>query len=238
MKEHSDLLALSHRIQDALQVKVPKNLTFSRIGSKHDGGYVVVDDFLPTDYLLSFGVADNVDFENVMSRIVSGIDMYDFSVASLPRHVNKSRFFMEKVTSNHQHIFDRVAEHKDLILKIDIEGSEWDFFDAISDGNISRLKQIVLEIHWMIDNEHISVPECRIDIIEKINKTHQIVALHPNNWSGTADIAGLIVPRVLEITFLRRLDYSFIDGTPPKELFFPCNPDIPEIDTYLQEVEV
>lgn len=168
-----------------------------------------------------------------MSNIVSGMDLYDFSINSLPQEVKNSRFFMEKISSNSDIIFNRVKDKKDLILKIDIEGSEWDFFENISEKDINKFKQIILEAHWMIETEYVKSPNFRIDLIEKINKTHQIVALHPNNYSKTINVSGLTVPQVLEITFLRKLDHKFIEGHPPSNLFYPNNPNKRDIKNYL-----
>ena len=107
-----------------------------------------------------------------MSNFVSGMDLYDFSINSLPQEIKNSRFFIEKVGLDYS-------------------------------------------------------------IIEKINKTHQIVALHPNNYSKTVNVAGLVIPQVLEITFLRKSDNKFVEGTPPKNLFYPNNPNSEDIKNYL-----
>lgn len=231
MRTHSK--NLGSRVKKALSVKIPEGYSYSRIGSNNDGGYVAVNDFTPDDYLVSFGIADNVDFEKEISPIVNGIDMYDFSIQRPREHVDKSRFYMERIGAEAKHIFDRVSDKKDLILKIDIEGSEWDFFENISEDHINRFRQIILEIHWMIENSQIYVPDCRIDIIEKINRTHQIVAVHPNNWGSVVEIEGVIVPTVLELTLLRKKDYVFVDGTPPGYLFSKNNPNLPDIEGYL-----
>ena len=224
---------IQNEIINILDIKIPENLSFIRLGSKYDGGYVVVNNFLNTDYLVSFGIANNIDFEQQMSNFVSGMDLYDFSINSLPQKIKNSRFFIEKVDSDHDIILDRVKDKEDLILKVDIEGSEWNFFKNISEENINKFKQIILEVHWMVEIEGVKIPDFRIDVIEKINKTHQIVALHPNNYSKTVNVAGLVVPQVLEITFLRKLDNKFIEGTPPKNLFYPNNPNGPDIKNYL-----
>ena len=168
-----------------------------------------------------------------MSNFVSGMDLYDFSINSLPQKIKNSRFFIEKVGLDYSTILDRVKDKEDLILKIDIEGSEWDFFKNISEVDINKFKQIILEVHWMVEIEGVKIPDFRIDVIEKINKTHQIVALHPNNYSKTVNVAGLVVPQVLEITFLRKSDNKFVKGTPPKNLFYPNNPNRADIKNYL-----
>jgi hypothetical protein len=41
---------------------------------------------------VSFGIANNIDFEQQMSNFVSGMDLYDFSINSLPQKIKNSRW--------------------------------------------------------------------------------------------------------------------------------------------------
>lgn len=226
---------LGNRIYRGLAVKSPKDKNFIRVGKDNDGGYVIVDDIKKDDFLISMGILDDVSFEQGMSSMVSGIHLYDYSIEELPDEVKNSTFFKEKITNDSNHIFDRVPNDKDIILKIDIEGSEWEFFESLSDEHMNRFKQIIVEIHWFSKDPEIGVKDCPIHIIEKINKTHQIVALHPNNFSPTVTVnKRLIVPQVIELTLLRKSDYQFSDyDSVPKELFMPNNLDAPDIKNYL-----
>lgn len=226
---------IGNRIYRGLAVRSPNNKNFIRIGRDHDGGYVIVDDIKKDDFLISMGISDDVSFEQGMSSMVSGIHLYDYSIKELPDEVENSVFFIEKITNNSKHIFDRVPNNKDLILKIDIEGSEWGFFESLSDDHMNRFKQIVVEIHWFSKDAIVGPRDCPIHIIEKINKTHQIVALHPNNYSQTVVVnKKLIVPQVIELTLLRKTDYEFSDyDSVPRELFMPNNPDAADIVNYL-----
>lgn len=217
-------------VLDTFKVMIPENKVFSRMGSHYDGGYVVINDFSKSDHLLSFGIADNVDFEDSMSQIVSGMDLYDHSIDHVPQNLKNYTFYKEKVGPNNNHIFNRVPKNKDVVLKIDIEGSEWSFFESLSDDKINRFRQIILEIHWGMQNDYIDSPDIRLDILEKINKTHQIVAVHPNNWAGIHYVSGVALPQVIEITLLRRSDYTFIEGSPPNTLFYPNNPQRPDLE--------
>ena len=211
------------------KIMIPENKVFSRMGSYNDGGYVTINDFSNNDYLISFGIAGNVDFENSISNIVFGMDLYDHSIDSIPQYLNNYRFYKEKIGNNSQYVFDRVPNEKDIILKIDIEGGEWPFFESLSHEDINRFRQIIMEIHWGIQNEEINSPEIRLDILQKINKTHQLVAIHPNNWSGTCSINNVEIPQVIELTYLRKSDYIFIEGSPSENLFHPNNSKFEEL---------
>ena len=62
-----------------------KNSKLVRLGSIDDGGYVVPKKVLKnTDYLISFGISDNWDFEKHFARLSSCVvDSYDHSIDSI-----------------------------------------------------------------------------------------------------------------------------------------------------------
>ena len=61
-----------------------KNSKLIRLGSIDDGGYVVPKKVLKnTDYLISFGISDNWDFERHFARLSNcNVDSYDYSIDS------------------------------------------------------------------------------------------------------------------------------------------------------------
>ena len=226
---------LGNRIIENLKLKTPKGKNFIRFGRDFDGGYVIIDDLCKDDFLVSMGVFDDVSFEKDTQELVAGIHLYDHTIDCLPEQLDNATFFKEKIGSESSHIFNKIPENKDIILKIDIEGSEWDFFRSLSDEEMNRIRQIALEIHWFIPEGTIGVPDCPIDVIQKINKTHQLVAIHPNNNCRTVIVnKKLVVPQVMELTFLRKNSYDFNDyGSNPTSLFQINNPELPDIEEYL-----
>ena len=224
----------SQRIKDAFKIKSPIGVDFIRIGSESDGGYVLVNDIKNTDFLISMGIANDVTFEQQIGPMVYEMHLYDYSIDRLPEDIEKSYFFKERIGSESHYIFDRVEDEKDIILKIDIEGGEWDFFRSLSHDQINRFRQIAIEIHWLLDNEWLQIPGFHLDIIEKINQTHQIVALHPNNYQSYVIHDKIKIPQVLEITFLRKDSYDFLDKPTDLSSLFTENCEAcPKIIDYL-----
>jgi hypothetical protein len=226
---------LGNRIKENLKLKTPKGKNFVRFGRDFDGGYVIIDDLSKDDFLVSMGVFDDVSFEKDTQELVSGVHLYDHTIECLPEKLDNATFFKEKIGNESHYIFNRIPENKDIILKIDIEGSEWDFFRSLSDKEMNRMRQIAIEIHWFIPGGEFGVSDCPIDVIQKINKTHQLVAIHPNNNCRTVIVnKKLIVPQVMELTFLRKNSYDFNDyGSNPTSLFQVNNPELPDIEEYL-----
>ena len=222
------------RIKNALKTMRPVNVTPVRMGRDNDGGYIFINDIDKNDYVISMGVADDVSFEKDISGIVGFIDIYDYSIDSLPDNVNNSVFFKEKIGSSSGYVLERIPKNFDSILKIDIEGGEWEFFRSLSEEDINRFRQIVVEIHWMIDDGEIYIKECPVEVIEKINNTHQIISVHPNNNADCVIIDGITIPKVLELTFLRRTSYQFINEEyKPSHLFMDNNIEKPSIENFL-----
>jgi hypothetical protein len=118
-------------------------------------------------------------------------------------------------------IFSRMRENKNLLLKIDIEGSEYKLIKEIL-NNKKHIPLLAIEFH--------EVDCLRKTFIEKIDlllQDYRIVHLHANNY-GAVSVDG--VPDVLEITFLRNdLESTITSNKSDRDkLDFPNNPNLPD----------
>jgi hypothetical protein len=123
-----------------------------------------------------------------------------------------------------------VRQHAYLILKIDIEGDEWQALREISEEEFLPFSQIVIEFHNLTDfalDQHIA----RLYAFKKLAKTHQVVHLHANNFGECEIIGGVAIPDVLEVTYASRNKYSFLELSRgfPTILDYANNPDRAEI---------
>ena len=92
-----------------------------------------------------------------------------------------------------------------MILKLDIESSEWKVFQNLPKKTILQFKYIVGEFHFNNKNKYIY-----LDIIKKIKITHQIFHLHCNNCSQRViNIDGYNICALLEISFIKKEGYLF-----------------------------
>ena len=81
-------------------------------------------------------------------------------------------------------------------------------------GSFEAFSQIVFEFHGLTDmkkEEHIRTA------MAKLNKTHQLVHLHANNYGTYRLLGGVILPELLEGTYLLRSEYEF-SGSPESVL--------------------
>jgi hypothetical protein len=71
-----------------------------------------------------------------------------------------------------------------LIVKMDIEGAEWDSLLAAPDELLASIPQIAMEMHGFDD------PKI-LEVLRKLKRNFYLVNLHFNNWSCTPKAAPL-----------------------------------------------
>jgi hypothetical protein len=191
-----------HRLLDRRKV---------RIGSPHDGGYVVVDDWTDVVGVLSGGAGDNIDFELEAARRGAVVHLYDHTVPDLPGSdadlVAFHREPLGSIGTTLVEALERMPSDGDLLLKVDIDGGEW---DLLSDSNVdlSRFRQVVFEFHDLHRLDDTVWFEAAIGAISRITATHAPVHVHANNFGAYAVLGGVPVPDIVEVTFVRRADYA------------------------------
>ena len=166
-----------------------------RLGKDNDGGYVICDLGSQYDLLLSGGVADDISFEDALLARYLDLSGYIFdgTVDMLPVHSagNRLRFVRENIGSNLATYF---GDHTDIFMKMDIEGAEVAVFAGLSDDDLLRIKQLVIEFHSAYQYE----------IPARLAKTHWLVHFHANNCGTVKRICGVIVPSIFECTDIRK----------------------------------
>jgi hypothetical protein len=71
-----------------------------------------------------------------------------------------------------------------VIIKMDIEGAEWDALLATPDELLASIPQISMEMHGYDD------PKI-VEVLRKLKRHFYLVNLHFNNWSCTTKAAPL-----------------------------------------------
>jgi hypothetical protein len=234
----NELWERSNKILGLLQ---PSNVDLSkakRFGSEFDGGYVIIDDLSKSDFLISMGVADDVNFEKFLSSRIFGVHLYDDSIDALPEVLVNSEFFHERIGGNNYTTIEsamcRAPSDFDLLLKIDIEGSEWEALAQADSNVLNKFRQIVVEFHWFENIQSGDFFNQAVEVLEKLSKTHLILNSHPNNWGDILIFENLVLPQVIEVTYLRRENYCLLSAEADPGLILerlnrPCNNKFPEI---------
>jgi hypothetical protein len=203
---------MSVDVFDALSYLTPYDIDRPkvRVGAARDGGYVLADIPSKRD-LFSFGIANDVRFEKQMAESGHRCFMFDHTINALPdNHANFSFYKIgirgstpqDDTLSLEQHLI-RVPNAEPLILKIDVEGAEWDVFSSSGDNLLSRFEQIVGEFHWLHELGDLNFREKFITSMKRLTNQFTLFHVHANNCRKLAVIDGFMVADVLELSFIR-----------------------------------
>jgi hypothetical protein len=211
------------------------NIGFSRFGNQFDGGYVMLNDFNNNDALVSLGVGNDVTLDAELSKTISKVHFYDHTVSDLPQTIHNAVLHKEEIgyikenAVTLEETLIRLKPSGDTILKMDIEGSEWEVLE--NTVSLGDFKQIVIEFHGLHQLVNLDAFIKIAFALRKIHSTHAPVHLHANNYAPLAIIGNSAVPDVIEVTYLNRSKYktTLIDSLPGAEFDSPNCSLIPEI---------
>jgi glycosyltransferase involved in cell wall biosynthesis len=190
-----------------------------RVGNKAgDGGYVMLDDFSGIVGAISAGIGSDVSWD--MEIADRGIDVFQFdhTVTGSPVAHDRFHFFRHRISPQDtndsesiQTVIGRLPDEGQLILKIDIEGAEWDVLDVATVDDLGRVAQFVGEFHGFSNVIKNDWRERVTRVMTKLNSVFQIVHVHGNNWSPFNMVANVPFPDVIELTLVNRSLYQFED---------------------------
>jgi hypothetical protein len=184
-----------------------------RLGPDGDGGYLVPDDLDGVVACLSPGVSTESGFDLACAQRGMDVFLADASVDGpaatherfhfTRRHVGA---WSDATTMTLDEWVARAAipATGDLLLQMDIEGAEYETLLAVSDALLQRLRVLVVECHEL--DGLFAQAGCAVmsRAFARLAGTHICVHIHPNNCGRSATWAGITVPSVAELTFLRR----------------------------------
>ena len=184
-----------------------------RLGSKIDGGYVISELDGGYDCYISCGVnneesftRDFIDFYKIPDGKMFA---FDGTIDIYPYEYSTDIFFMKKNissinTSSTTNLDFLLNNHKDIFLKMDIEGHEYGWLNS-DDVDIKNIKQLVVEFHGVLDESWGYKTYQKNLAMKKILKTHTLVHCHGNNFGAyyPANYYGDYMPSVIECTFVR-----------------------------------
>lgn len=183
-----------------------------RVGGKHDGGYIMLDDFEKVQLAYSCGISNDVTWDKDIADRGINVFMYDHTIDSLPMENERFHFFrkgiaeMDKPDALLYSLRTLICENnhgkeKNMILKMDIEGAEWDVFEEIETDILKMFNQIVLELHNMTIMDDASKVK---KVLNKLNMTHAVVHVHGNNYGAALSYGQGLMPASLEVTYVNR----------------------------------
>lgn len=191
-----------------------------RFGVPLDGGYVIADIGNIYDCYISAGVSWEESFSRDFISYYGMNDhnsfAYDGTIHAYPYNYTTNINFTRKNIGNTCN--DRVTDlkkviesKKNIFLKMDIEGGEYDWIPCLTTDELNKFAQIVIEYHGINDDSYDHSFDIKNKCFEKMCHTHYPIHAHGNTCGG---ITGKI-PDVLEITYLRK--DLLLDPNPNKD---------------------
>jgi hypothetical protein len=183
-----------------------------RLGGDSDGGYLLPDDLEGISACFSPGVNQVADFELDLTKRDIKCFLTDASVERPP--IPHPLFDFEKkfLGSRTENQFITLAgwvekKHSgngDLLLQMDIEGAEYSVIHSSSSALLRRFRIVIIEFHSM---DHLfdsfSFEFLRLTF-EKLMCDFEVAHIHPNNSQHPVRTGDIVVPPVIEVTFIRK----------------------------------
>ena len=207
-------------LQNLLHIAKVKGFDLVRTGCEHDGGYIMLDDFHAGDIAYSFGISNDVSWDKDMASRGYDVFMYDHTIDSLPEENPRFHWSKLGIADGHTQddrlktLDDLIAQNHhenahNMILKMDVEGAEWGFFEQVRSETLSQFSQMTFEFHGIPTHPH---PEQVLEIFRKINQTHQLVHVHANNNGNYVSFGHKKFCELFELTYVLRSKYRFNDN--------------------------
>ncbi len=211
-----------------------------REGGANDGGYVMLDDFDGIDTAISLGIGKEVSWDLAIAARGIRVLQFDPTVSgppvAHPSFVFRPLAVVGRMGDPTREItLDDIlagAGSSNLILKIDIEGAEWEVFDVLPDADFARFTQILVEFHDLHRYRDAAWRERAGRVFAKIVQSHRLIHVHGNNYNATFAAGMRECPRDLEMTFVRsdRCAWQPSRETFPTPLDRPNKPSVPDYE--------
>ena len=204
-----------------------------RLGDNFDGGYVIGSAEGNYDCYISAGVSNDEsfsrDFIQCYNMNKSNSFAFDGTITNYPYNYTEDITFIKKninsfYDTKNANLLYFMRTYKNIFLKMDIEGSEYNWLLNTDQNDLLSLKQIVMEFHGINDDSWGASYKQKVECFKKLSNTHYLIHVHGNNHSGLKDN----IPDVIEVAFIRKDCFE----QPPElnktslpilKLDFPCN---------------
>jgi hypothetical protein len=180
-----------------LQPVTLQNCRLARIGSPNDGGYLMCENLLAgLEAAYSYGIGSNDVWGcQVSTRFNVTTHQYDCFDPARPSCQGGRFDFHNACVGDRRETkvgrtFDTMASQisangdtgKRLVVKMDVEGAEWDSLMATPDEVLERIDQIAIELHGISDPRF-------LEVVRKLKRQFYVVNLNPNNQACTTGMA-------------------------------------------------
>lgn len=172
-----------------------------RLGKDYDGGYIICE--IPNIHyglFISAGIDNDISFEENFCEKYNKVTCYAFdgTINDIKFNNNNIKFIKKNIgtinNDNITNLHSLIDNNQSLFLKMDIEGAEFEWLESLTEEQLNKFSQLVIEFHY---------PRS-INVFRKINKLFYLVHFHGNNFCGYGYINNIPVPNVFECTYVNK----------------------------------
>src|SRR5688572_17167779 len=176
---------------EMLQPVALTNCSLARFGEDHDGGYLMCGNLLGgAQSAYSYGIGGYDKWGgDISTRLEVGAHQYDcFNTTEPVCPGGKTVFHAECIGDTARtvdgRLFDTMTNQfmkngdrgKRIVLKIDVEGAEWDSFLSAPDETLGQIDQMAVEFHEVQDEKFLAT-------VRRLKEFFEIAHIHFNNAS-------------------------------------------------------
>jgi hypothetical protein len=196
---------------EVLQPVTLSNCEFERVGDPHDGGYLLCGNLVArSEVVYSYGISGSDNLGCALSaRLGRPVHQYDCFNTDRPPCPGAAPVFHEECVGPTREtiegrLFDTVGAQlarngdagKRLLVKMDVEGSEWGSFLTLPESVMRQIDQLVVEFHGVEEPDYAPA-------IARLREVFHVVNVHYNNWSCSPDVPPLPAT-VFEVLFVNK----------------------------------
>lgn len=190
---------------DLLQPVALSNCQLERFGEAHDGGYLMCGNLLDdVRSAYSYGISGydkwGCDVSTRFGLTVHQYDCFDTTRTSCPagRTVFHEECVAETTSTSEKRRFDtmtsQIAKNGDvakrLVIKIDVEGAEWDSLLFAPDETLRQIDQLAIEFHWLYEKDFqwLDEHDKYLHVVQRLKQFFEVAHIHFNNASCVEDL--------------------------------------------------
>lgn len=195
--------------------------TFQRFGEAHDGGYLMCMDGLKKGSV-SAAYSLGVEHHDQWSRDVVqnlGVTVHQFDCTVTGSDCEGCKFHKKCIVAadgKHPVVGHETegwgleqalgetgqgsAPEGSLLMKMDIESSEWPIYAAEKPDVLRKFGELIVEFHGLEDAKRHE--EYLRGMRHILDAGFKVAHLHGNDYQGMYNVGSLAIPKVLEVTFV------------------------------------
>lgn len=190
---------------DMLKPVALSNCNLERFGEDNDGGYLMCANLLgAVRAAYSYGISGYDKWGcDLSTRLSVPVHQYDCFNTSRPSCSAGRPVFHEECVGPRSETLDgrpfdtvqgQMSRNGDgashVVMKIDVEGAEWDTLLSMPDEAFGRIDQLAVEFHWEEGGPHGWAHDDRYTrAVARLKQFYEVAHIHFNNASCIGDLA-------------------------------------------------